>query len=100
MFLKWTLPSLNLDISTIANRDFCQNSKIEVANSVDPDEMALFDPEPSRQDLHVCTSICFWSSGMNWLPVMPYDVPPTVLSTAFGKTFFIWRFILNGQNDL
>ena len=22
---------------------------------------------------------------------------PTMLSTSFGKTFFIWRFILNGK---
>ena len=49
LFLNWTFPSLNLDTSTVANRDFCQNSKIEIANSVDPNEKA--HSVPSHQDL-------------------------------------------------
>ena len=41
-FLKWTLPSLNLDTFIVANN--------RMANSVDPDEMAHY--EPSHLDLH------------------------------------------------
>ena len=40
VFLKWALPSLNSDTATVADWDFCQNSKSEVANSVDPDKTA------------------------------------------------------------
>ena len=49
-FLKWTLPSLNFDLSTDANRGFCLKSKGGMANSVDPDERAR--DEPSHLDLH------------------------------------------------
>ena len=64
-FIKWTLPSLNLDKSTVENRGVCQNPrtgrqskfKNRKANSVDPDKMACY--EPSHLDLpglhrHLC----------------------------------------------
>ena len=37
-FLKWTLPSVKLDMFTDANRGFCLKSKHRMTNSVDPDE--------------------------------------------------------------
>ena len=49
-FLKWPLPALCLDMSTDANRVFQSKIQNRMANSVDPDEMALNDP--SHQDLH------------------------------------------------
>ena len=48
-FLKWTLPSLNLDTYIVANRGFSQKS-ITIANSEDPDETGSY--EPSYLDLH------------------------------------------------
>ena len=51
-------PSLNLDTSTLTNRDFSQNSQTTIANSVDTDETARY--EPSHQDLHFCFSNCFF----------------------------------------
>ena len=44
----WTLPSLDLDKSNVANWDVSQKSKTEMANSVDPDEMVCYTP--SHQD--------------------------------------------------
>ena len=58
-FLKWTLPSLNLDMSTVAKKGF--HSKIKknrVANSVDPDEMACY--ELSHLDLHCLHLFITW----------------------------------------
>ena len=49
-FLKWTLPCLNLDTSTDANRGFYLKYNNIMANSVYPDETAR--DEPSHQDLH------------------------------------------------
>ena len=48
--LKYTLPSLKFDIAIVANSVFSQKST--VANSVDTDETAHY--EPSRLDLHCC----------------------------------------------
>ena len=48
-FLKWTLPSLNLDSSIVANRNKSKTFSNRIANSVDPDEMA--HNEPSHLDL-------------------------------------------------
>ena len=42
-FLKWTLPSLNLDMSIVANGVSVQN-KNRMGNIVDPDEMAHYEP--------------------------------------------------------
>ena len=48
-FLQWTLPFLNLDMSTEANR--CHSKiKNRMAISVDSDEIARY--EPSHLDLH------------------------------------------------
>ena len=60
-FLKWTLPSLNLDTSIVAN------SKINnwITNDVDPDEMAHY--EPSHLDLHCLQRYLYWSKGMKEL---------------------------------
>ena len=58
-FLKWTLPYLNLDMSTDANKGFSLKSKT-VANIVDPDETAHY--ELSHLDLH-CTGICLGLMG-------------------------------------
>ena len=44
----WTLPTLDLDMSIVANRDVNQKSKQN--GSVDPDEMACY--EQSHLDLH------------------------------------------------
>ena len=55
-FLKWTLPSLNLDTFIVTNRGFSQKSIM--ANSVDPDEMAR-NNEPSHLDQH-CLQRCLY----------------------------------------
>ena len=53
-FLKWTLPSLNLDTS----RGLSQN-QIRVANSVDPDKMAHY-----HLDLYCLHWYLFQSAGL------------------------------------
>ena len=65
MILKWTLPSLNLDTPIAANRGFSQIINKSVANSVDPDEMARF--EPSHLDLHCLQKHLYWTAGMKKL---------------------------------
>ena len=51
-FLKWTLPSLNLDTSFVANRGFSFQAKIEnrMANREDSDCLHL--------DLHWICTVC------------------------------------------
>ena len=58
-FLEWTVLSLNFDMST----DACQ-SKIKniMANSVDPDEMAHY--EPSHLELHCLQRYLLWSARL------------------------------------
>ena len=63
-FMKWTFPSLNSDISIVANREVNQKSK-QNAISVDPDETA--HNEPSHQDLHCLHSYLVGSARLNWL---------------------------------
>ena len=46
----WTLLSLDLDMSIVANQHVSQKLKIRMANSVDPDEIACY--KPSCLDLH------------------------------------------------
>ena len=60
--LKWTLPSLNLDMSTVSNRCFNVNIKNRMANSVDPDETA--HDEPSHLDLHCLHRYLFCSARL------------------------------------
>ena len=48
-FMKWNFPSLKINMSIVANRGVSQNHK-KMANSVDPDETAPY--EPSHQDLY------------------------------------------------
>ena len=66
-FLKWTLLSLNLDISTDAKRGLSQKQKNRMANSVDADDMACY--KPSHLDLHVhCLHrYLFWSARLKGL---------------------------------
>ena len=59
--IKRTFPSLNLDMSIMANRDVSQNQN-RMANSVDPDETAHY--EPSHQDLHCLHEYFIWSAGL------------------------------------
>ena len=61
VFHKWTFPSSNLDMSTASNRGFNKKSKIRMANSVDPDETARY--EPSHLDLHCLHRYQFRSAG-------------------------------------
>ena len=63
-FLTWTLPSLHLDISIVANRGFSQNHT-RMANSVDPDETARY--ELSHLDLHCLQNYLYWSVVMKGL---------------------------------
>ena len=64
-FLKWTLPCLNFDISTNAKKRFYTKIKYRIANSVDPDETARY--EPSHLDLHRLHRHLFWSAGLKGL---------------------------------
>ena len=48
--LKWTLPSLNLDTSTVANGGLSQKMNNSMANSVDTDQKARY--ELSHLNLH------------------------------------------------
>ena len=64
-FLKWTLPSLNLDMSTNTNRRFRLKSKNTIANSIDPDEKAHY--KPSHLDLHCLHRYLFWSTELKGL---------------------------------
>ena len=66
-FLKWTVPSLNLDMPTDANRGFQCKIKNKMANSVDPDETAHY--EPSHLDLHYLQRYLCWSVGMKGLNI-------------------------------
>ena len=61
--MKSTIPSLNFDMPIIAKRCVIQKS-IRIANSVDPDETAHY--EPSHQDLH-CFPVMVWPLGLKWL---------------------------------
>ena len=61
-FMKWTLPSLNLDTSIVANRDITQNINNRTANSVDPDVTVHY--EPSHLDLHCLQKYLSWSVGI------------------------------------
>ena len=38
--MKWTFPSLNLDIPIVANRGMSVKNQNKMANSADPDETA------------------------------------------------------------
>ena len=66
-FLKWTLPSLNLELSTDVNVGFSVKSKIKKPNNVDPDETAHY--EPSQLDLHCFHRCLFWSAGLKRLKI-------------------------------
>ena len=59
-FLKWTIPSMNLDISIDANRGFSQKiKKNRMANSVAPDDAAAYDS--SHLNIHCLHRYLFWS---------------------------------------
>ena len=63
-FLKWILSSLNLVRTNAPNRGLSHKSK-QISNSVDPDEMARY--EPSHLDLHCLHMYLFWSPRLNGL---------------------------------
>ena len=60
--LKWTLPSLNLDI-IVANRGYNR-----MANSVDPDKMASY--KLSHLDQHYLQWCLYWSAGLKRLNIL------------------------------
>ena len=60
-FMKWIIPSLNLDTPTDANRNFSLKSKNRLANCVDPVETAPY--KPSHLDLYCLHMYLFWSAG-------------------------------------
>ena len=64
--MKWTFPSLNLDMSIVANRDVSQKQN-RMANSVGLDETAHY--EQSHQDLHFLHMYLVWSVGMKGLNI-------------------------------
>ena len=65
-FLKWTLPPLYLVMSIIVNRVFFLLRIINrLENSVDPDEMAHY--EPSHLDLYCLCRCLYWSTGLKGL---------------------------------
>ena len=70
-FLKWILPSLNLDFSTDANVRFSvlNDNKIRMANSVHPDETARY--KLSHLDLHCLHRCLFWFFGRKGLSRAP-----------------------------
>ena len=55
----------NLDTSNAANRDIHQKINNRMANNVEPDEMAHY--EPSYLDLHCLQRYLFWSTGLKRL---------------------------------
>ena len=61
-YLNWTVPSLNLDTFIVANRGFSQKINNRMANSVDPDETARY--EPSHLGLQCLQKYLYWSAGM------------------------------------
>ena len=63
-FLKLTHPSLYLDTSIVANRGLVKINN-RIANSVDPDETAHY--EPSHLDLHCLQRYLYWSVEMKGL---------------------------------
>ena len=67
-FLNWTIPSLNMNTSIVANRVSVKISN-RMANSVDPDEMAPC--ELSHRDLHFLQKWSFGSCGPKWLNPTP-----------------------------
>ena len=58
-FLKYTLPSLNFELSILVNKGFSKKIKRGMVNSVDPDETAHY--ELSHLDLH-CLQKCLFES--------------------------------------
>ena len=62
-FLKRAHPFLNLNTSIVANRVLVKNNII--ANSVDLDEMAHY--EPSHLNLHCLQRVVFWPAGLKGL---------------------------------
>ena len=75
-FMKWPLPSLNLDTSIVAKR-FQAKISNRMANSVDPDETVLYwlsHYEPSHLDLRCLQRYLHWSAGMKWLIFRNFSV--------------------------
>ena len=64
-FLTWTLPSLTLDTSIVANWGFSKKINNEIPKSVDPDETARY--EPSHLYLHCLQWYLYWSVGLKEL---------------------------------
>ena len=62
--MKRFIPSLNLDKSTVENRDVSK-FKNRMTNSVDPDETACY--EPSHLDLHCLHRHLCWSAVLKRL---------------------------------
>ena len=59
----WTfLSHLHLDRSVFANKGVSQKIKNRMANSVDPDEMAHY--EPSHLNLHCLQRCLVWFKGL------------------------------------
>ena len=85
MFLKWSLPSLNLDLSLIQKGKqsvtTCNDNYKKKANNIDPDETAYY--EPANLDLHYLHRYLFcsvkvvgWCEGAVYLtsPGRPTDI--------------------------
>ena len=58
VYLKWTRPSLNLDMSTDISSGFQSKIQTRIAHNVDPDETA--HNEPSHLDLHCLHKYLLW----------------------------------------
>ena len=63
-FMKWTLPSLNLDTFIVTNTDFSHKSTTEW-QTVDPDGTAHY--KPFHLDLHCLQGYLYWSAEMKGL---------------------------------
>ena len=91
--MKWTLPSLNLDTSIVANMGFCQKPVLNrLANSIYPDEMACY--ELSHQDLHCLQRHPYWSAGMKGLIIIKKKFFIKTLDKTIFFSYFFWRHLL------
>ena len=61
-FLKWILPSFNLDTSILCKHGI-QSTVIKMTSSVDPDEVTRY--EPSYLDLHCSHRYLYRSTELN-----------------------------------
>ena len=69
-FLKWTLPSLNLNLSIDSNRGFSQKAKQNSKQYIGPDETAR--DEPSHLDLYCLHGAPFRSARLKGLILIQF----------------------------